>query len=160
MLVLDVGCGFRPRGNINIDIARKWIPLMYEYDKDKSFAIQKIPNFILASACNLPFKDKIFDKVISFSVLEHIPKPFQALSEIVRVCKAEANVYVPHRFSPSAKKPYHVSFFNLTWFKKAFDKLGIHNYDAKLTYKYLPHPFLPIVTIPRGIRMRFWVSPI
>jgi len=159
-LILDVGCGFRPRGNVNIDISKAWNPRMYESDKNRERKIHEIPNFLLASACNLPFRNHVFDRVVSYSVLEHIQKPFQALKEIVRVCKGEGDIYVPHRFGCSAKKtPEHVSFFNLTWFNEAFKKLKVHDYDFKSTYKDLPHPFMPLFRLPLGIRVRFWVCP-
>jgi len=160
MLVLDVGCGFRPRGNVNVDISKEWNPLMYKSDEHKDRKVQEFPNFVVASACNLPFRNHIFDRVVSYSVLEHISTPFQALKEIVRVCRGEGDIYVPHRFGWSAlRRPGHISFFNLTWFIKAFSKIGVHDYDFKSTYKDLPHPFMPLFRLPLGIRVRFCVCP-
>lgn len=156
-LVLDVGCGRRPRGNVNVDVSKEWTPYCYKHEQFRTFDYHQIPNFILASACNLPFRDKVFDRVVSFSVLEHIKTPFKALKEIVRVCKGEGDLYVPHRFGWSAKRrPDHVSFFNATWFVRAFKMLDVNDYQLTFIKRYLPHPFLPIFSIPSGIRIHFW----
>jgi len=159
MLVLDVGCGRRPRGNVNIDLAKEWTPMCYEYEKHRKYDYHQIPNFIRASASMLPFRDKTFDRVISFSVLVYVKTPFKALKEIARVCKGECDIYVPHRFGWLGKilPPKYVSFFNRAWFEQAFRKLDINDYQITLTRKDLPHPYTPIFSVPYGISVHFWV---
>jgi len=64
---LDVGCGERPQGTINIDVR-----------KTKSVNI-------VASATHLPFRDAVFQLVFCSEVLEHLKNAELALSEISRV---------------------------------------------------------------------------
>jgi len=57
-----------------------------------------------ADAGHLPFPDGAFDLVVSFSALEHIPRPLdrqRAFAEIARVTRPEGHVAitVPNRFS-------------------------------------------------------------
>lgn len=49
---------------------------------------------ILADAAYLPFCDGAFDLVCSEQVLEHIPDPYNAVSELMRVTKTGGYVYV------------------------------------------------------------------
>lgn len=171
-LVLDVGCGRRPRGNVNVDIGQNGV--RYEHEKGVPFNYKTIPNFVQAHACYLPFKDNTFSRVESFSVIEHVKtdpyghdglkqSPFKVLQEIVRVAQNHAEVmfYVPHRLSQGISmrkaKPEHVSFFTRGWFNKAFKRLGITTFDCHIFWKELPHQWLPLFKIPAGIRMKFWV---
>lgn len=45
----------------------------------------KVKNFIRASAQTLPFRDRVFSVSYAHNVLEHLPDPWKALSEILRV---------------------------------------------------------------------------
>jgi len=69
-LVLDVGCGERPRGDVNCDIM-----------------VQKAPNFVLCDAHHLPFRDNAFEKVVSYYVIEHCIDIIRYLNEVYRVAK-------------------------------------------------------------------------
>jgi predicted SAM-dependent methyltransferase len=73
-LVLDVGCGKHKRGTIGID-----------YSKDSEADL-------IADAHFLPFKDGVFDKVVSTTVLEHSPNPLVFLKEQHRVLKENGEV--------------------------------------------------------------------
>lgn len=44
-------------------------------------------DFIKADAHNLPFKDKQFETVFAFNVLEHVGNPWKAISELKRVAR-------------------------------------------------------------------------
>jgi len=74
MNILDVGCGKHKRGNIGID-----------YCKDSEADV-------IADAHYLPFKDEVFDKVVSTVVLEHSPNPLNFLKEQYRVLKKGGKV--------------------------------------------------------------------
>lgn len=47
---------------------------------------------VICSAEDLPFQDETFDLVICQAVLEHVPSPGLAASEIVRVTKADGHI--------------------------------------------------------------------
>jgi len=77
---LNVGCGGKKyafydlRCGVNCDI-----------QKPKT----KISNFILCDICNLPFKDKVFQCVYAFNVLEHVNDHGKAVKELNRVSNDE-----------------------------------------------------------------------
>lgn len=91
-LVLDLGCGngfgtyklsTKACGTVGIDISRKAIRSCHlEYGSERPF--------LAASGNYLPFKDDLFDLVVSFQVIEHIQPNtvFNYLKEIKRVLKS------------------------------------------------------------------------
>jgi len=77
-VVLDVGCGSKPTGDINLDV---YLP-------------DPIPqNFVLARASKLPFLEDSFDVVRSAYVIEHVLNPAQMIKEHVRVAKDKVIIY-------------------------------------------------------------------
>ena len=54
--------------------------------------------FVEASATNLPFRDNSFDLVWSVFVLEHVPRPEQALSEMRRVVRDGGYLFLAPRW--------------------------------------------------------------
>ena len=74
MVSLDVGCGVNKRGDIGIDYSKK------------SHAD------VIADSHFLPFKDNIFDKVVSVTVFEHSPNVLNFLKEQARVLKQHGTV--------------------------------------------------------------------
>ena len=71
MKVLDVGCGDRPAGDVNLDL--------FHYGKWK--------NFVIAEAHRLPFKNNAFEKVYSKHCLEHLEDPLKFFREAKRILK-------------------------------------------------------------------------
>jgi len=96
-LVLDVGCG---TGFITAEIAKlvKEVVAIDISDKmiDNAICAKNI-KYLVASAEKLPFKDKSFDKVISFTVLQDIENKDDALKEMGRVCKNTLLITVQKR---------------------------------------------------------------
>jgi len=84
-VILDLGCGENPRGNINLDVTRT------PYCN------------LVASAEQLPIKSLSIDKVLCSQVLEHLSDPALALKEINRVLKPNgiAEIDVPKPFFTS-----------------------------------------------------------
>jgi len=61
----------------------------------------------------LPFADDSFDFIMSQAVLEHVPDPFKAVSEMKRVLKPGGRLYAEFAFmQPLHAVPFH--FFNIT----------------------------------------------
>ena len=76
----------------------------------------------------LPFKDSVFDFVISQGVLEHTYNPFLVAQELYRVLKPAGKIYVDTAFiQPFHGVPHHYFNFTLTGLQevfKAFNKIS------------------------------------
>jgi ubiquinone/menaquinone biosynthesis C-methylase UbiE len=82
LLRLDVGCGHRVRGDVNVDLnAQSTIHRSQNSYTDVPLDM-KIPNFVLADSQHLPFRNNVFEKVFSSHVIEHVKKPELMLYEI------------------------------------------------------------------------------
>lgn len=90
-MILDVGCGRRKRGNIGIDYCRS------NYGKKIFLDIQGISE-------NLPFRDNIFEKVVSWNVFEHCLNPYNFLKECLRVTKPTGLIEIV------TDNPYHYAW--------------------------------------------------
>jgi len=78
-LTLDVGCGLRPKGNVNIDI-----------DKDRYWSEWKklkVPNLIIADIKYAPFRPLIFDRVFFVGSFYQVCDESKTLTEIHRILK-------------------------------------------------------------------------
>ena len=130
-IVLDVGCGANPMGDVNVDLF-----IGYSEHRERPLIPKEIPNFMRCDACKLPFKDNSFDVVFSKDTLEHVgrkpqktnPAPYKALKEMIRVSSWKIEIFVPHRFSmANAEKRFwrreHNAFFNLKWFERVIPKI-------------------------------------
>lgn len=75
-LKLNVGCGgsrfafYDLNCDVNCDVQEPKV---------------RIPNFVLSDICNLPFRDKAFERIYAFNVLEHVSNPAKAIRELNRV---------------------------------------------------------------------------
>ena len=82
-LVLDVGSGASPHPRADVLLER------YVSGQHRHGAVAVVDRpIVIADACRMPFKDKAFDYVIAFHILEHIPTPDLFLRELMRVAKA------------------------------------------------------------------------
>lgn len=94
-LVLEAGCGVgaqtkiiaskNPKSKItSVDLSE--VSIAKARSMSKSFNLSNV-EIKQADIYNLPFKDEMFDFVIICFVLEHLPNPLQALTELKRVLK-------------------------------------------------------------------------
>jgi SAM-dependent methyltransferase len=125
-MVLDAGAGFRrhPFKNvINMEI--------YDYPSTD----------ILSIGQDLPFRDGVFDGIISVAVLEHVDDPFLCASELSRVLKPGGKIYCCIPFL-QAEHGYPSHFFNCTRFgiRRLFSSLSLDRH-------YLEPANQPIFTI-------------
>jgi ubiquinone/menaquinone biosynthesis C-methylase UbiE len=65
-----------------------------------------------ADAHSLPYRDGLFDFVVSINAFEHIPDPAKALSEILRVTRPQALVVL--QFDPLWHSPFGHHLWHLT----------------------------------------------
>lgn len=73
---LNVGCG---------GSKYPFLDLKCDVNSDVQKPRIEIPNFILSDICYLPFKDKVFEKVFAFNVLEHVSDHSKAMRELNRI---------------------------------------------------------------------------
>ncbi len=81
--VIDVGCGIRPQGDVNVDL---YIDGRHR-DITDSIQTHSIANFIRADSLFLPFKQKAFEVAISNHTIEHTEQPYLFLRELQRVSR-------------------------------------------------------------------------
>lgn len=73
-MILDIGCGNNPRGDINVDIK------------------QTLYTDCICHAEQLPFKDNSFEMVKAHYVIEHCLNPIQMVLEAIRVAKKKIKI--------------------------------------------------------------------
>lgn len=145
-LVLDVGCGCRPEGNVNCDL----YPQPTFHRKSGDF-IGKPPNFVRCDACHLPFRTSSIYKVFSDSVIEHLDDPSLMVKEMFRVCQFKIEIVAPHRFykSKRATRREHKYYFTKSWFARLFNTLGAKSIRGSYESFFLG-------VLPQMIKMEAW----
>lgn len=155
--VLDIGA--RDGG------LRRYLPEEIRYqglDIAPEFASERV--MIRDISLGLPFPDATFDHVFCIEVLEHVPNPFAALTEIRRVLKDEGVLVL------SVPNPYHLKelIWNLfripdrqghiySWTRQAMTALaGMNGFRLETTRGTYFHPPVPMVSLlARSIVYRF-----
>lgn len=155
--VLDIGA--RDGG------LRRYLPDGIKYqglDIAPEFASEQV--MIRDISLGLPFPDASFDHVFCIEVMEHVPNPFAALTEIRRVLRDEGVLTL------SVPNPYHVKelFWNLfkipdrqghiySWTRQAMTALaGMNGFRLEATRGTYLHPPIPMVSLlARSIVYRF-----
>ena len=116
-LTLDVGCGCKCLGDINVDLDLN-MPCDFVVDLDT------LP---------LNYSNKKFRKVICNHVLEHLHNPEKTLDEFLRISRV-VEIRVPHKWGSLARHdPSHKWFcFNLKWFVAyaASRKVNVQGYTG------------------------------
>lgn len=77
-LSLEIGCGTHVTPNVNVVI-----------DLEKRYARD-----VQADAHVLPFKDKVFNTVLMFEVLEHLESPIKSIKEVKRILENNGELIV------------------------------------------------------------------
>ena len=94
-IVLDDGCGTgllleRLQSHaVGVDLSHGLLSTAYSRLKNRSRI-----RLIQADADQLPFRDRIFDKVFAVTLIQNTPEPEQALMELRRVARAGSEVIV------------------------------------------------------------------
>ena len=89
--ILDVGCGSKPWGNLNLDLFQG-VNQHHNY----SYYPKEIEKFVNGDGSRLPFRDKSIDIIVSRQCLEHIPEPLLAIKDWERVAKEAVIIMVPN----------------------------------------------------------------
>lgn len=117
MVILDVGCGDKPTGDVNSDL----------------FHYVKCNNFILADAHHLPFKSNTFDKIHAKHCLEHFENPRNFFKEAKRVLKTGGNLECVYPTDSMYVKITIHNLLNLRW-SSAFNWKSIILGTKKINY--------------------------
>jgi SAM-dependent methyltransferase len=141
-----VGCGSRPGGDVNVDcFTRGWNSQEGDQKQGEFMNPRLIPNFVVAHAEFLPFKDECFDLAFSSHTIEHVKNPLKMMQELLRVSKRQVTVRCPHRKGSGAKRPFHINYLDEKWFNVSLTKLGfrpktvITNAECLITSRLLLH---------------------
>src|SRR5581483_10751596 len=104
--------------------------------------------FVEASATSMPFRDNEFDAVWSIWVLEHIPEPEKALSEIRRVTKSGGYLflYPAWNCTPWAAPGYEVRPYSAFGWKQKLIKASV---PAQNSLLFKASYFVPIRVVRR-----------
>ena len=91
------------------------------------------PDYAVASADTLPFKDASFDAVLCLETIEHLPTPRPAAREMMRVLKSGGLVMIttPARFRWLFKPDPHYQKWGLALLPDALQKKMVENYDVE-----------------------------
>ena len=116
-MILDVGCGCNPQGDLNIDILKKngYNVRTGNQHQGDYMDISKIKNYIVADVHHLPIKTKSIDLVLSSHVIEQAENPKLLLAEMFRVAKHKVIVRYSHRRGSEAKRPFHINYIDEEW---------------------------------------------
>lgn len=164
--VLDVGCGFKALGTVNVDLftgPSEHRGVSRKQPKEcGALDVHSLKNFVKADACHLPFKDDSFDIVYSNQVIEHQGvNPELFVKEAVRVSKKRIIILCPHRFErffgTKENREVHQNYLNKKWFFAIFRKLGtLSPHVAYTDWFYIPHECLPLLRIPTQMKVDTW----
>lgn len=152
--LLDVGCGHRARGDVNVDLfteASAHRCVDQRVNDDVGLHVYEIQNFVKADACHLPFRDGAFRASYSWHLIEHLEDPELFLSELMRV-SGEVEVRCPNGAHLSCRgeaKPLHLHDFSVEWFEKKLS--AFHAWDFSVKWDYSQSE--PWEIVVRGCRV-------
>lgn len=117
--VLDVGGGLRidgTRGNVE-DPKRAWIkPLIPQVTYEVLDPVDTYHPDIVGDVMDLPIAENVYDSVLCLAVLEHVPRPWDAMREMRRVLKPGGTLvlYVPFLSPYHAMPGYYGDYVRFT----------------------------------------------
>lgn len=156
---LDVGCGHRAEGDVNVDPYTETSFHRFHEGKDHACKYWLIPNFVKADGQYLPFQDGTFDYVYCGSVMEHVPNPYLLLKELIRVSNDRVTLIVPHRFSHVAKMPCHFHYFNNRWFEQVLSNMPeVYHWTVENDWRGLPFNLMPLIRLPDLLTVKIRVG--
>lgn len=113
-VVIDIGSGSNTRENV-LGKNNTYCCLDYPTTNQN----YQLRPHVFGDACGLPFKSTSADAVLLLEVLEHVPSPDKALSEIHRVLKPGGRLYISVPFIyPIHDEPYDYRRFTVHGIKQ------------------------------------------
>jgi ubiquinone/menaquinone biosynthesis C-methylase UbiE len=109
--VLDLGCGFGAYSAALTAGGRRCIGCDINFDYLRAAAGEGLPVVNVDSV--LPFRDRSFDSVLIFEVLEHVSDIDKLLSEAFRVARANVLITVPNSENIEIMKANDVTYAHM-----------------------------------------------
>ncbi len=150
-LILDIGCGpgatLKELGNVGRSYGLDVSDTALKYCRERG-----IDSVCMAEASNVPYRDDLFDLVISVDVLEHVEDDVGAIREIYRVAKPGGLIIftVPafqFLWSRRDEQCHHMRRYRLGEVKKKAAQAGLQILRA--TYINLPL-LVPLFLLIKG----------
>jgi len=153
---LDVGCGDRPKGTINLDLYKAETKDLQGYRGKVN--PKNTSNFVQGSIYFLPFKNNAVDITLCHHTLEHLIHPEEAIKELLRVSSSHVEIVVPFRyheiiqnwFWPTRKRwmqKHHKWNFDKSMLRALFKSF---NGEVKIRYRY---KVIPVVRNPKHFHL-------
>jgi len=147
-MILDIGCGWNPKGDVNTDLfLHKSIPnreyeqqIYLGYKRTIFYKVQQIPNFICCDVYHLPFLNDTFSLVIASHILEHLDNPLKAIKEFNRICCGVCVIRVPNaKMLKVQEENLHIYSWNSSTLQallhRVFTYVHIHKWYSKHHHK-------------------------
>jgi len=109
--VLDLGCGFGAYGSALAEKGRKCMGCDINLDYLRTAAGQGLPVVNVDSV--LPFKDRSFDSVLMFEVIEHVKNIETILTEAFRIARKNVLITVPNSENIQLMKENDVTYAHM-----------------------------------------------
>jgi len=153
---LDVGCGLKPTGDVNIDL---YIQKTIHRGNDSAIPTKRISNFIKCDANYLPFRDNAFTESYCSHLLEHKGiNATKVVKEMIRVTSRKIIAEVPHRYARTRwikyeqQPEFHNKLFSVTSLSNFFKKLGLQP-KTEIIYRCFPNNFFCLIRLPWAIKI-------
>ncbi len=139
--ILDVGCGF---GAYSVALMSEGLSCFgcdISLDYLRSAVTQGLP--VTAVDSVLPFRDRSFDTVLLFEVIEHVANIEKLIEEAFRVARKNVLITVPNSEGIESMKSNDVTYAHM------LSSDHVHFFDAA-SLEHLLNPYSSGVTIERG----------
>ncbi len=144
--ILDVGCGLGGKtvsygeggasAVFGVDISIDYTASSVSYAEKGAFSF--VWAFFAGDASQLPVADNTFDTVVGNDTMEHLARPEQALSEMVRIAKPGGAIWIFFTpfFSPLGSHLY--DYIYIPWCHLLFSRRQLRRAIARLAAKRRP----------------------
>lgn len=143
--VLDVGCGHRPKGSVNVDLhpeATAHRAADQRANDDVALHVHEILNFVKADAEKLPFRERAFRRIYSWHLIEHLLDPEKFLAECCRIAEKEIEIRCPNgdpdlAYGSAAygeTKPLHLHRLTREWFDSKLKAFPAWDWSVSFDY--------------------------
>ena len=133
--ILDLGCGFGAYSGALLNEGLRCVGCDINLEYLRKAAMQGLP--VVNVDSRLPFRDRSFDSVMMFEVIEHVPDIRNILAEAFRVARKNVLITVPNSENVDLMKSNdvtyahmlssdHVHFFDPASFKNLLEQYAGH----------------------------------